>query len=533
MQNMAKKILVVDDEPDLELLITQRFRSKIRNNDLAFEFAHNGEEALKKLKADGSIDLIFTDINMPVMDGLTLLNRIKEEHIQPKAVVISAYGDMENIRQAMNRGAFDFITKPIDMMDLETTLNKGLTEVEILKQGIKAKEQLQQTIVEKDMAIIEKEQAEASKQLKQQFLANMSHEIRTPMNAIIGTVNLLNRTTLDGKQSKYLNIIKTSSDNLLVIINDILDISKIESGKFTIEDIPFSLKETVENVFESLRVKSEEKKLDLIIDYEPAMGHWFVGDPVRISQVLINLIGNAIKFTEKGFVRLTVAPEGSGLKFSVQDSGIGIAKEKLDSVFESFTQESSDTTRKFGGTGLGLTISKQLVELMSGAIKVESERGAGSVFSFVLPLQKSKAQLKEEEKQFTGSNDGLRGISILLAEDNIFNQMVAEDTLKLMIEDLTLDMVGDGKQAVEKLQQGNYDLVIMDIHMPEMDGYEATKHIRTQLTPPLNTIPILAMTANVIAEEIQKCFDVGMNEYVSKPFTQEDLITKINKLVKK
>ncbi|HQO87507.1 MAG TPA: response regulator, partial [Bacteroidia bacterium] len=223
---MVKKILVVDDEPDLELLVKQRFRSQIRNNELQFDFAHNGEEALQKLKEDDDIDLIFTDINMPVMDGLTLLNQIKENKIQPKAVVISAYGDMDNIRKAMNSGAFDFITKPIDMTDLDTTLRKGLSEVEIIKQGLKAKEALQQTIIEKEIAVLEKDKAEESKRIKQQFLANMSHEIRTPMNAIIGTVNLLHKSELDEKQSKYIGIIKTSADNLLVIINDILDISK-------------------------------------------------------------------------------------------------------------------------------------------------------------------------------------------------------------------------------------------------------------------------------------------------------------------
>jgi len=227
---MAKKILVVDDEPDLELLVKQRFRSQIRNNELQFDFAHNGEEALQKLKDDVDIDLIFTDINMPVMDGLTLLNQIKENKIQPKAVVISAYGDMDNIRKAMNSGAFDFITKPIDMTDLDTTLRKGLSEIEIIKKGQKAQEALQQTIIEKEIAVLEKDKAEESKRLKQQFLANMSHEIRTPMNAIIGTVNLLHKSNLDDKQSKYIGIIKTSADNLLVIINDILDISKIEAA---------------------------------------------------------------------------------------------------------------------------------------------------------------------------------------------------------------------------------------------------------------------------------------------------------------
>ncbi|KXK44919.1 MAG: guanylate cyclase [Bacteroidetes bacterium OLB10] len=256
---MASRILVVDDEADLELLIRQRFRSRIKSEELEFEFAHNGQEALNKLKDDATIDLVFTDINMPIMDGLTLLRKIKESNIHSKAVVISAYGDMDNIRKAMNSGAFDFITKPIDMTDLDTTMNKGLSEMEMIKQGIRAKEELKNTIIEKEVAVIEKEKAEESKRLKQQFLANMSHEIRTPMNAIIGTVNLLTKSDLDSKQSKYINIIKTSADNLLVIINDILDISKIESGKFTIENVAFNLKEKVMHVYESLKAKAEEK----------------------------------------------------------------------------------------------------------------------------------------------------------------------------------------------------------------------------------------------------------------------------------
>ncbi|QQR94292.1 MAG: response regulator [Bacteroidota bacterium] len=533
---MAKKILVVDDEPDLELLVKQRFRSQIRNNELQFDFAHNGEEALQKLKDDVDIDLIFTDINMPVMDGLTLLNQIKENKIQPKAVVISAYGDMDNIRKAMNSGAFDFITKPIDMTDLDTTLRKGLSEIEIIKKGQKAQEALQQTIIEKEIAVLEKDKAEESKRLKQQFLANMSHEIRTPMNAIIGTVNLLHKSNLDDKQSKYIGIIKTSADNLLVIINDILDISKIESGKFTIEEIPFNLHENVNHVYESLKVKAEEKGLAFNVDYCSTLSDNYIGDPVRITQVLINLTGNAIKFTEKGSVTIRVASIAdvpNGVSISVVDTGIGIAQDKIQHIFESFTQESSDTTRKFGGTGLGLAISKQLIELMHGELVVESTQGKGSSFIMKLPLVATNELATETKDKVSSSVEIRKGLRILLAEDNQFNQMVAEDTLRMVIPDLTLDIVDNGVQAIEKLTSGNYDLVILDIHMPEMDGYETTQFIRTQMPSPLNGVPIMAMTANVISEEIDKCFAVGMNAYVSKPFTHEDLFDKIKSLTSK
>jgi signal transduction histidine kinase len=536
---MNNKILVVDDEPDLELLITQRFRSKIRAGELAFEFAHNGAQALEKLKADDSIDLIFTDINMPVMDGLTLLNRIKEEKLSPKAVVISAYGDLDNIRSAMNRGAFDFITKPIDMTDLETTLNKGLGEIEVIKQGIKAQEELIKTRGEKEIAILEKQKAEESKQLKQQFLANMSHEIRTPMNAIIASINLLRNTQMNEAQNKYTSIIKKSADNLLVIINDILDSSKIEAGKLSIENIPFNLLETVENVYESLKIKAQEKNINFTLDFPKEAHIFFLGDPVRISQVLINLGGNAIKFTDKGYVKLVVqvAAHQAGsyqVTFKVIDSGIGIAPDKIGMVFESFTQESGDTTRKYGGTGLGLTISKQLVELMHGTISADSEPGKGSVFSFVLPMTPVDAsRIVQHEAPPAEGTIKLENVYILLAEDNLMNQEVATDTLKDLIPGVRIDVVDNGKLAVEKLPGSTYEIVIMDIHMPEMDGYEATKYIREKLAPPYNTIPVLAMTANVIPEEIQKCFDSGMNAYVPKPFQPHDLLAKIANLIKK
>jgi len=523
------KILVVDDEPDLELLIKQRFRHRIKNNEVTFEFAANGRIALEKLGETGNgFDMILTDINMPEMDGLTLLNNIKERFRHYKAVVVSAYGDMENIRTAMNRGAFDFITKPIDFTDLDTTINKTVEEMRYIRAGQEAQEKLVDTIRDKEKAV-------QSEKFKQQFLANMSHEIRTPMNSIIGLTNLLIKTNLHEHQHKYLNVIKRSSENLLVIINDILDLSKIEVGKMDFEKIPFALEEAVETVYHAMLFKADEKGLSFKINIEPNVPAVIVGDPTRLNQILINLAGNAIKFTEKGSVTVDIREinkqgNGSIIQFSVIDTGIGISEESINKIFDSFSQASSDTTRKFGGTGLGLTISKQLVELQGGTIGVKSEPGKGTSFIFTIPYtigDKAIGRQRSTEEDINGAD--LKGIRILLVEDNPFNQMVAIDTLNDLIPELVIDVAENGLIAIEKITAANYDVLLMDIQMPEMDGFEATKRIREMNTEKRAT-PIMAMTANVTPEEVSKCFESGMDAYISKPFETQDLLNKLGKL---
>ncbi len=533
------RILVVDDEPDLELLIRQRFRHKIRNNEVVFDFANNGIQALEKLGQPGmNYEMILTDINMPEMDGLTLLVKIKEQFKNIKAVVVSAYGDMDNIRTAMNYGAFDFVTKPIDFSDLETTINKTITEIRLIIKGQQAGDQLEITIRERDIAEMEKVRAEQSEKFKQQFLANMSHEIRTPLNSVIGLTNLLIKTPLEDQQRKYLNVIKKSSENLLVIINDILDLSKIEVGKMDFEQISFSLEDLVDTSYHILLFKADEKKLSFNIIINPNVPKTLFGDPTRLNQVLINITGNAIKFTETGGVTININEVNrqgnfSLLQFSIIDTGIGISEENIGKIFDSFLQASSDTTRKFGGTGLGLTISKQLIELQGGNIQVKSELGKGTTFIFTIPYligEESEIGKRKDSVNDIKAED-LKGIRILLVEDNQFNQMVAMDTLTDLIGDLTIDLAENGKIALEMADKNDYDIVLMDIQMPKMDGFDATRAIRL-LPPPKNVLKVMAMTANVTSEEVAKCFESGMNSYISKPFETQDLLNKIGALVK-
>ena len=419
---MATKILIVDDEADLEELIRQKFRRKISSGELQFEFAHNGFEALDKIGAEGDYALVFTDINMPEMDGLQLLENISKTDPTFKTIVVSAYGDMNNIRIAMNRGAFDFLTKPIDFTDFETTLAKSIAEYNKILSGVIARESL-------GKAELEKDRAEQSEKFKQQFLANMSHEIRTPLNAIKGMTLMLLKEKLEEKQAYNLEIIRKSTDNLIVIINDILDMSKIEAGKLELEHIDFSPTDVAQNVYELLRFKADEKKIQFITKVADDVPPAIIGDPVRLGQVLMNLAGNSIKFTETGSVTLEVKllskeNEMANVEFSVTDTGIGISEEQIGKLFESFSQASKDTYRKFGGTGLGLTISKSLVGLMGGELAVKSKYGEGTTFYFSAPFVIGDAN-KLESKNKTQEIPVVKNIRILLFEDNLFNQIAA------------------------------------------------------------------------------------------------------------
>ena len=383
----------------------------------------------------------------------------------------------------------------------------------------------------------EKEKAQASERAKHQFLANMSHEIRTPMNAIKGMTDILLRRNPKEDQKEYLDGIKQSSDSLLVIVNDILDISKIEAGKIELEQVTFSVNELLESVYTIMQFKAEEKGLQLRKDL-PREEILVKGDATRLRQILINLIGNAIKFTEKGLITTVVKSEQSGdkvhLHFTVSDTGIGIDGDRMDRIFKSFEQAYSDTSRKFGGTGLGLSISKKLVELHGGKIWVESEKGKGSQFHFTIPYDIAETSAMEIRNEYSNVNvaNELKGIRILLVEDNQFNAVVAQEELEDAIEGVNVELAENGLIAVEKLKSSDFDVILMDVQMPTMNGFEATKAIRNLGNDKAYT-PIIAMTANVLKEEVDLCYNVGMNDFIGKPFDTAELLHKMNQLIKK
>jgi len=365
----------------------------------------------------------------------------------------------------------------------------------------------------------------------------MSHEIRTPMNAIKGMTDILIRRNPKEDQKEYLDGIKQSSDSLLVIINDILDISKIEAGKVELEQEPFSVNELLNNVHTIMQFKAEEKGLELLKDI-PTENLTVQGDATRLRQILINLIGNAIKFTEKGLVTTTIKSEQANdklnLHVTVSDTGIGIDEDNMGKIFESFEQAYSDTSRKFGGTGLGLSISKKLVELHGGTIWVESEKGKGSQFHFVIPyaLAETKLEIIPTEDVHNNIAESLKGLRILLVEDNAFNIVVAQEELEDAIEGVEVEVAENGLIAVEKLKSSTFDVILMDVQMPVMNGFEATKAIRNLGNEKAN-MPIIAMTANVLKEEVDLCYQAGMNDFIGKPFNTNELMRKIFNLVNK
>ena len=373
--------------------------------------------------------------------------------------------------------------------------------------------------------------AEDAVKSKQQFLSNMSHEIRTPMNAIIGFTKVLLKTELTEKQREYLTAIKMSGDALTVLINDILDLAKVDAGKMIFEKTSFRLAASISAMIHLFETKIHEKNLRLIKKYDVQIPYVLVGDPVRLHQIILNLISNAVKFTNQGEITVEVkllsqTSETANIEFSVTDTGIGIPENKIAHIFENFQQASSSTARLYGGTGLGLAIAKQLVETQGGTISVSSTPNEGSTFSFILPFDKtgsvSETEITIEEPMV------VKNLKVLVVEDIALNQLL----MKTLLDDFGFshDMAADGKIAIDMLKEKLYDIVLMDLQMPEMNGFEATDYIRNIMKL---EIPIIALTADVTTADLEKCRAVGMNDYISKPIDERLMYSKIVDLIKK
>jgi len=376
-----------------------------------------------------------------------------------------------------------------------------------------------------------KELAEKAAMAKSQFLSIMSHEIRTPMNAVIGFTHLLIHQDPKPEQKEFLGFLKFSAENLLVLINDILDFSKIEAGKVEFEQVDFSVTELIKNTRLSLLQKANEKNIAIKLMMDQDLPSATIGDPVRLGQILTNLISNAVKFTNKGKVTITASlaakdSDHSTIDFEVADTGIGIMPDKIDHIFDSFSQASTDTTRKYGGTGLGLTITKRLLQLLGTDIKLKSEFGVGSVFSFSMVFKNSQKQLSStsESDEFY-SLKSLKGTRLLIAEDNQINVILAKHFMKQW--DVECDVAENGEIALMLVQTHDYDMVLMDLQMPEMDGYQTTTAIRNLGDDKYKNLPIIALTASAMLDIQDMAFTVGMNDYVSKPFNPNELHRKI------
>ena len=454
---------------------------------------------------------------------------------------------MENIIKTMNYSLRSHHKGKDEIAKLSTAFNKMIEQIEKHDQALSEANTLLETRVEERTQELRLKNeklhdanllAEQSKVVKEQFLATMSHEIRTPLNAIIGFQALLKDTPLNEEQREYVESIDFAGRNLLVIINDILDLSKIEAGKFEFNEEELNIKQILKSSIELIDFRAKEKNLKIVLEHDSQIPILLIGDAARFNQIVLNLLGNAVKFTEKGNItvstKLLEANEETALcEFKVSDTGIGIPQEKLKTIFERFTQAAADTTRKYGGTGLGLTIVQQLLELQGGGIEVESEEGKGSTFKFYLRFKQVTSNIfMKDAVQIQNADiinlDYNKKLRILLAEDTPLNQRLVSKVIHKW--GYELEIANNGKEAIDMQMRNQYDLILMDIQMPEVDGYTATKVIRNLHLEDKKNIPIIALTAHASKEEAERCLGIGMNAYVTKPFNTEFLRNMILQL---
>ncbi len=522
------------DRSFMEHYIQKETETKSELDSLGEYLKGNQEESLYLKLKDLTFKKLMEGKDFSHKINLPGVNQVGNGSKEGKEIVEEINKALVEIINSLSAASVVLISKSNDLLEASQKWSYGeiiigilasLAAILILFRDINVRNRLE---VELRAA---KKQADENAMLKEQFMANMSHEIRTPMNAIIGFSSLLQKTQLDESQSEYLSAIKNSGSNLLNIINDILDFSKIEAGMLHLEKIPFSITKLINSLKLMFSEKAKEKNIDFEITIDKSIPENVFGDPTRLTQILVNLINNAIKFTNKGKVKVTcelknIENNQAKLVFRIKDTGIGIPADKINDVFERFNQGNSETTRKYGGTGLGLSIVKNLVEIQHGEISLTSKEGEGSEFTVIIsyPINnESLVSLKEnEEIKIFGTKENK--YKVLLAEDNIMNQKLASTLLKGF--GLEVDIAENGLIAMEKVKNNTYQLVLMDIQMPTMDGYVASRKIRDEIK---SIVPIIAMTAHIMPGEKEKCMSFGMNDYISKPFKEIELYNIISK----